>query len=99
MADGVERIFGYLSVAAENNIPSEIGVEVSSDSHHAAGSVAGADGTNLFAVSFESQEGQRVEAKITFDSSKVSIDQASALTKAVWEGAASKGFPKNNWKY
>ena len=103
MADGVARVHGSLSSAVFQTHPgSSFAVEASTGPDSVEGNVwkEGEEGRlSLFNVTFVVEPGGTIRLEADFDRDFVQIDDVIAWEKAVWDGAASKGFPAKGWKY
>ena len=100
MADGADRVHGSLWEAAEA-LPGEWAVLGATTSATSAGGEVGKGPSFLgdAHVHIDSEKGNRVQVTLDFCPDQMSFDHAMSLAKAVWEGAASKGFPNPDWKY
>ncbi len=106
MADGVERIHGYLADAVtQTHFHSLYGVQASSSPHEAGGQISTGETVDgelvpdVADIRFSVDEDSGIVAEIKFDPERVAAEDVLFWAKAVWEGAASKGFPKNDWKW
>ena len=111
MADGADRVLGYLSGVAEK-VAKSVGIE---ESTVGVGGSTGeraveghlctcGDGADVcscaISIDYKVDTIGRIQAQIDFDLQKMgSFENVLLCTRAVWEGAASKGFPKRGWKY
>ena len=53
---------------------------------------------SFFSARFERGDDGAVEATIKADLSYITLENIGPLAQAVWEGAASKGWPRPDWK-
>ena len=106
MADGVERIYGYLADAVtQTHSHCSYGVQASSSPHEVGGQISTgetADGNlvpDVADIRFSMDEDSVILAEIKFDPERAAAEDVLFWAKAVWEGAASKGFPGKDWKW
>ena len=106
MADGVERIHGYVLSALQQAGFDEVGVHGRSGPDH-----AGADvflSAKFYDENFESadicatwrsneDDVPWLEAKIHYG--ELNVAMLPVVARAILEGAQSKGFPKPDWKF
>ena len=108
MADGADRIFGYLVSAVERTHPGELcefGVSASSGPSIAVGLVYDGDNPDtdgcisVADIKYSSEGNKCTSAQISFNPERVDIDSVVIWAQAVLEGAGSKGFPADDWNY
>ena len=97
MADGADRVLGAVQTIAERMGGSG---GASTGPLHAQGEVYFAnDSDPAITVNFNVDEETRlvsIQAAISFE---IPVETGLEVIQAVWEGAASKGFPKKGWKH
>ena len=99
MADGLDRVFGQMLEVAGRMMGY---AEASTGPTYASGSVWTGEPANserLINVRFDvSEEDGEVSLKVD-QAAVVQFEDTLELIRAVWTGAASKGFPNQDWKY
>ena len=102
MADGVERVFGYLQEAVQQtHSGSPFGVTASTGPNYASGEVTGCvEGEEITAsIKFSVQDDESIRSEMHFNPNMVEVVDITVWARAVWDGAASKGFPTEGWKH
>lgn len=100
MADGVERVHGYLAASvSDTSSEKQFGIEASTGPNFVGAQVKAPYSGTVARIKFSIEEFGNISSEVEFDPDSVGIDEVLAWSRAIWEGAATKGFPNNGWKY
>ena len=100
MAEGSERIRSFLGEAVEQTHPGvAFGLGASSGCALAEGEVDFGEMGDVAKVSYAVESNGRIRAELLFDNNFARIEDVLVWARAVWDGAASKGFPDPDWKH
>ncbi len=100
MADGVERVYGYLAESVrETSSERRLGVEAATGPDFAAGQVIAHYAGTVARIKFSVKDFGHISSEIEFNPDSVGMDEVLAWAKAIWDGASTKGFPDSGWKH